>query len=135
MAIQTDRASNGAFGSAIVTLPESIAEHSNAAAVPYVVRSSHQPSGGRADAQDGEVIAAGVNAADVVHFAADGEVEGLWRPGEHTGKCILMTANLLPNRICDVWPGTRRSGRAKFYLRKLLGILHGQHPEQDRIDH
>src|ERR1700691_527983 len=135
VAVELNLRADCARGSAVVLLPESIAQNSDAATSASVIRSGEQPAEQRAYAEHSEIFAAGVDSVHILRFSAVGQVEIMAGPSHNPGKNILVIAQLLPNGIgVGVVDLAALLWGEHSQRDQLFGILYRQHSQHDAIE-
>ena len=118
-----------------MVLPEAIAKHSLCWAATIVVRTRDQASGGWANSQSAEKVAADPHTVHQLNCAPLSEVEAVLAPGEDVGKNVLSVAYLLPERVSEPNRRCTRPTRILYIqLKQRFGLIDWQHPQHHGID-
>src|SRR5437660_3944918 len=140
MTVEADRPADGRRLTAVLPLPERVADDDAwRCATADVVLRSQQPAGERRDAQDVEEPAAHPQSLDGARLSAFGEIECLDVPRKDSGEGLLVRSNLLPDWIGEHDATAREVAASKRFVRQMhldesLGINHRQHLELHGVE-
>src|SRR5258708_19683052 len=121
-------------------LPKRVADHRSGRSTSWnVVIFANQAAHQRPHAQRLEKLTDAPKGLRKTGFAANRQIKAAVAPGKDAGEGLLMLANLLPQRIGEVWMSIREiSGTAMLILgdlqfRKLLRMRNRKHAQPHRI--
>src|SRR5689334_8508176 len=113
MPVEADRAADGRRIAAVLTLPESVAEHRRRPrAAAAVVVGSERAADERRDTQAVEEVPAHTHSLRRPRLAARRPIDADAAPGEHAREDLLAIANLFPQRVGEAGTPARELARA-----------------------
>src|SRR5439155_27330139 len=114
-------------------LPEVVADYRDRIVPRLIIIRIESPAEKRCDAQDIQVVAGNKIGVDKLRLAVKDRADARTVPREHPGEGVVAVAQGLEHCIgkIAVSATVRPRGTNEH---DLLRILHGQHPQQERID-